>query len=276
MPDLQTGTRDVLSQFRLEGRVAFLTGATGHLGQPMARVLAGAGAHVVLNARRQDALEGFAAELVNGGNQVSIACFDVTDENAVRIHIGKIAEKHGRLDVLVNNASSGRPGAIDRATAEDFHQAYRVNVIAAFQLLQLSLPLLKESGKRTAGGASVINIASMYGSVSPDPSIYGASGANNPPYYGAAKAGLIQLTRYAACHLASDRIRVNCISPGPFPAAKFLERDQEFGNRLSGRVPMRRIGDPQEIQGPLLFLASDASSYVTGANLAVDGGWTAW
>jgi NAD(P)-dependent dehydrogenase (short-subunit alcohol dehydrogenase family) len=276
MHDMQASAPGVLSQFRLDGRLAFLSGATGHLGKPMARALAGAGAHVVLNARSQNALEVLAAELISSGYGVSIACFDITDESAAKVHIAKIAEKHGRLDILVNNANSGRPGTIDSATAEDFLQAHRVNVTAAFQLLQLSLPLLKESGKRTAGGASVINIASMYGSVSPDPSIYGASGLNNPPYYGAAKAGLIQLTRYAACHLGCDRIRVNCISPGPFPAAQFLDRDTEFGDRLSAKVPMRRIGDPREIQGPVLFLASDASSYITGANLAVDGGWTAW
>jgi NAD(P)-dependent dehydrogenase (short-subunit alcohol dehydrogenase family) len=275
MHDTQAGTPDVLSQFRLDGRVAFLSGATGHLGKLMARALAGAGAHVVLNARGQDALESLAAELVSCGKQASIACFDITDEDAAKTHVSKIEEKHGRLDILVNNANSGGSGTSDSAAVEDFQKAYRVNVIATFQLLQLSLPLLKESGKRT-GGASVVNIASMYGSVSPDPSIYGASGANSPPYYGAAKAGLIQLTRYAACHLASDRIRVNCISPGPFPAAKFLERDPKFHDRLAAKVPMRRTGNPQEIQGPLLFLASDASSYVTGANLAVDGGWTAW
>ena len=276
MPDPQAHTEDGLARFRLDGRVAFLTGATGHLGQSMAKALAGAGARVVLNARKQDALEALAAELSSLGHQASIACFDITDENAARSHVSQIAERHGRLDILVNNATSGRPGTIDSAMAEDFDQVYRVNVVAAFQLLQLSLPLLKESAKRTAGGASVINIASMYGSVSPDPSIYGVSGANSPPYYGAAKAGLIQLTRYAACHLAPDRIRVNCMSPGPFPAAHFLERDRAFGDRLSAKVPMRRIGNPAEIQGPLIFLASDASSYVTGANLAVDGGWTAW
>jgi NAD(P)-dependent dehydrogenase (short-subunit alcohol dehydrogenase family) len=276
MPELQIGSDHVMSQFRLDGRVAFVSGATGHLGRAMSKALAGAGAHVVLNGRRNDVLETFATELNKSGNQASTACFDITDENAVRTHLEKIAEKHGHLHVLVNNASAGRPGSIESATAEDFQQAYRINVTAAFQLLQLSLPLLKESGKHTRGGASVINIASMYGSVSPDVSIYGVSGANNPPFYGAAKAALIQLTRYAACHLATERIRVNCISPGPFPALQYLERDPEFGNRLSSKVPMRRIGNPEEVQGALLFLASDASSYVTGVNLPVDGGWTAW
>jgi NAD(P)-dependent dehydrogenase (short-subunit alcohol dehydrogenase family) len=276
MRDEQPSSPDVLSQFRLDGRVAILSGATGHMGRSMAKALSIAGAHVVLNARHHDALDVLASELVDGGYQASIACFDITDESAAKAHVADIGKKYGRLDIIVNNASSGRPGSIESATAQDFEHAYRVNVIAAFQLLQLSLPLLKESGKKTRGGASVVNIASMYGSVSPDPSIYGTSGANNPPYYGAAKAGLIQLTRYAACQLASERIRVNSISPGPFPPAQFLERDPEFGARLSAKVPMRRLGDPRELQGPLLFLASDASSYVTGANLAVDGGWTAW
>ena len=242
----------------------------------MANALASAGAHVVLNGRRQDALEAFAEELKSAGLSVSVACFDVTDEAAISRHIGLIGEQYGRLDVLVNNASAGRPGTIEGATAADFEQLYRVNVVAAFQLLQASIPLLREAGSRREGGAAVINIASMYGSVSPDPSIYGTSGANSPPYYGPAKAALIQLTRYAACHLATQRIRVNCISPGPFPSAKYLERDAEFHAQLKAKNPMRRTGDPLELQGPLLFLASDASSYVTGINLAVDGGWTSW
>jgi NAD(P)-dependent dehydrogenase (short-subunit alcohol dehydrogenase family) len=207
---------------------------------------------------------------------VSPACFDVTDESRVRQYIELIGQQHGRLDILVNNASSGRPGTIESATVADFEHVYRVNVTAAFQILQLALPLLRKAAGGVKGGASVINIASMYGSVSPDPSIYGTSGMSNPPCYGAAKAGLIQLTRYAACHLASERIRVNCISPGPFPSPQALERDPGFRSRLSARNPMHRTGEPVELMGPLLFLASDASSFVTGANLAVDGGWTAW
>jgi NAD(P)-dependent dehydrogenase (short-subunit alcohol dehydrogenase family) len=276
MPDPQRPIPEVLAQFQLQGRVALLTGATGHLGKSMARALAEAGAHVVLNARNRKALEALAAELGSHGGSISIACFDVTDEAAPRTALDQIAEKHGRLDVLVNNASAGRPGTFESATPADFDQAYRINVTAAFQLLQLSVPLLKESARQTPGGASVINIASMYGIVSPDPSIYGVSGANNPPHYGAAKAGLIQLTRYAACHLAPERIRVNCISPGPFPSPHFLERDAGFAACLAAKVPLGRTGNPNELQGPLLFLASDASSYVTGANLVVDGGWTAW
>jgi NAD(P)-dependent dehydrogenase (short-subunit alcohol dehydrogenase family) len=265
----------VLQQFRLDGRVAFLSGATGHLGRFMAKALAEAGARVVLNARHSELLETFAEELEKRGHHASTACFDVTDEGAVAQNISHIGKEHGRLDIIVNNAGQGRPGSIESTTSADFEQIYRVNVIAAGLIMQAAIPLLRESAKLTAG-SSVVNIASMYGSVSPDPSIYGTSGSNSPPSYGAAKAGLIQLTRYAACHLAADRIRVNCISPGPFPAERYLESDSSFHDRLKAKVPMGRTGDPQELSGPLLFLASDASSYVTGVNLAVDGGWTAW
>jgi len=266
---------DVLRQFRLDGRVAFLSGATGHLGRCMALALAQAGAHVVLNGRRRDPLAAFASELRECGHKVSEACFDVTDEAAVAQHITAIGEELGRLDIVVNNAGQSGPGTLQGTTCHDFDYVFRLNVIAVFRILQVATPLLRESAKKTAG-SSVVNIASMYGSVSPDSSIYGASAANNPPSYGAAKAGLIQLTRYAACHLAQDRIRVNCISPGPFPAARYLDADPGFHQRLKGKVPMGRTGDPRELRGPLLFLASDASSFVTGVNLAVDGGWTAW
>jgi len=268
-------SRSLLSIFRLDGKVVFLSGATGLLGRPMAEALASAGAQVILNARNGSVLEEFTAELRDHGHKVSASCFDVTDEAAVLKNIARIAEAYGRLDVVVNNAASGRAGTMESTTSADFEQSYQVNVVAAFRMIQAATPLLRESAKLT-GGSSVVNIASMYGSVSPDPSIYGTSGANNPPSYGAAKAGLIQLTRYAACHLAPDGIRVNCISPGPFPAARYLQNDAAFHDKLKAKVPMRRTGDPREVCGPLLFLASDASSYVTGVNLPVDGGWTAW
>jgi NAD(P)-dependent dehydrogenase (short-subunit alcohol dehydrogenase family) len=242
----------------------------------MSRALAAAGAHVILNGRRRDVLEALAIELAECGGKASVACFDVADEQLTREHLSRIAERHGRLDVLINNASAAKTGTFESVTPGDFEGVYRVNVVASFRLIQCSMDLLRASAKQRPGGASVVNISSMYGSVSPDPAIYGSSGANNPPSYGAAKAGMIQLTRYAACHLAPDRVRVNCISPGPFPAATYLERDPEFQARLEAKNPMKRVGDPRELQGPLLFLASDASSYVTGINLPVDGGWTAW
>jgi NAD(P)-dependent dehydrogenase (short-subunit alcohol dehydrogenase family) len=241
----------------------------------MAEALAAAGAHVIVNSRKPDALEILCADLRRKGYQVSAACCDITDDAAVQEQLARIGGKLGRLDVIVNNASAGHPGTIASATVADFEQVYRVNVVASFRVVQAAIPLLKEAAK-LAGGASVVNIASMYASVSPDPSIYGRSGANSPPYYGSAKAAMLQWTRYAACHLAPDRIRVNSISPGPFPAERYLQNDPEFHGKLKAKVPMGRTGRPCELTGPLLFLASDASSYVTGIDLAVDGGWTAW
>src|SRR5580704_444534 len=185
MTSQQGAEDDVLRQFGLDGRVAFLSGATGHLGRLMAEGLAAAGAHVVLNARGKDRLDALCDEMRAGGHKVSTACFDVTDENAARKNIALIGEQHGRLDVVVNNASNGHSGTIESTTTANFEQLYRVNVVAAFRIIQAAVPLLRASAKSTAG-SSVVNIASMYGRVSPDPSIYGSSGENNPPSYGAA------------------------------------------------------------------------------------------
>lgn len=262
--------------FRLDGRVTLLTGATGHLGRPMAHALAAAGAVVLLSARSASAVEYLKEELRGSKFEAHAFPMDIKDDKRLRAAFRKIEKQFGMLDVVVNNAYAGLPGTIDSATAEDFEDAYSVTVTAAFRIVQLARPLFARSRAVMAGGASVINIASMYGTVSPDPRIYGNSGSNNPPYYGPAKAGAIQLTRYLACHLAGERIRVNSISPGPFPASARGTPSREFVAELNRKVPMGRVGRPVELVGPLLFLASDASSYVTGSNLAVDGGWTAW
>ena len=115
----------------------------------------------------------------------------------------------------------------------------------------------------------------MYGSVSPDPSMYGESGFDNPPNYGAGKAAIIQFTRYAACHLSPFGIRVNSISPGPFPN-ETVQENVSFISKLNEKVPLKRFGKPEELKGAVILLASNAASYITGANIPVDGGWTAW
>ena len=261
--------------FRLDGRVALVTGAAGYLGRSISSVLAEAGAHVILNGRSQKATE-LTLELKGRGLKASTTVFDVTEETEVEAAIKRVKAGYGRLDILVNNAYSGRTGTVETASSADFSAAYDIAVTAAFRLVQLSQPLLETAARDNPGGAAVINIASMYGMVSPDPAIYGESGMDNPPFYGAAKGGLIQLTRYLACHLAGSKIRVNSISPGPFPPLDIAEKKPDFYGGLCRKNPMGRTGDPDELRGPVLLLASDAGSYITGVNLPVDGGWTAW
>jgi NAD(P)-dependent dehydrogenase (short-subunit alcohol dehydrogenase family) len=175
--------------------------------------------------------------------------------------------------VLVNNAHAGRSGSFASATPADFASAVAQSAAAAHALITAALPLLRAAA--ADGSPSVINVASMYGMVSPDPRNYAAAALENPPDYGAAKAGLLQLTRHAATHLAPDGVRVNAISPGPFPAAA-PDDDPELIERLARRVPLGRVGRPEELRTAVLFLASPASTFVTGANIVVDGGWTAW
>lgn len=259
-------------QFSLSQRVALLTGSTGHLGRAMARGLCQAGATVILNSRSAERVASQQADLRAEGWSVEGLAFDITAERQRVEAVGEIRRRHGRLDVLVNNAY-----AVDCANElESFRKGYEVIVTAAWALIQESLELLEVAASRNAGGASIINIASMYGVVSPEFRIYSQTTPPNPVYYGPAKAGLIQLTRYLACLLGPKNIRVNAISPGPFPAQGVVNADPVFVDHLGKKNPLGRIGQPSELIGPIVFLASDAASYVSGANLSVDGGWTAW
>ncbi len=258
-------------RFLLKGRKAFISGAGGHLGSAMARALAEAGAHVILNGRTAPSLDALRKELAADGMEATTAVFDIRDKAA----LSRFFERCERLDILVNNAHTGRPGTLDMAKPEDFTDGFASGVEGAFNAIRAALPALEAAAQNSAG-SSVINIASMYGHVSPDPRIYGDSGLNSAPWYAAAKGGLIQLTRYLACHLAPRRIRVNALSPGPFPRDAIKAEQKDFIAKLADKTPLGRVGRPDEIAGPVLFLASDAASFVTGVNLPVDGGWTAW
>ena len=261
--------------FDLTGRVALVTGANGRLGRAMAIALADAGAHVHVNGRRADAVAALVAVLRDRGGTADAAVFDVTDLDAAAAAMGRLGETHGRLDVLVNNAHGGPQGALETAPPEAFRAAYEVGVVAAVELVRCGLPWLRAAGATTAGGASVINVASMYGLRSPDPDAYDSPERTNPPFYGAAKAGLLQYTRYAAVSLAPDRIRVNALAPGPFPPDTLDDDHPTLAKAIRRRTPMARFGQPDELAGPLLLLAGDAGSYMTGAVICVDGGWTA-
>ncbi|HET6620741.1 MAG TPA: SDR family oxidoreductase [Dongiaceae bacterium] len=261
--------------FRLDGKVCLVTGGAGHLGAAMSTALAEAGGHVCVLGRTRAKLAGLVQRLSDRGLSAEAIALDVTSAEDIRSLAADLDRRHGRLDVLVNNAHEGRPGVMADSKAADYAGAIGIAVGAAAELVNAAGDLLCKA-VTIGGDASVINIASMYGMVSPDPRVYGQSGMNNPPHYGAAKAALLQYTRYAAVHLAPQRIRVNAISPGAFPPETTQQRDPAFAAALTRKVPMGRLGRPDDLAGAVVFLASSASRFVTGANLPVDGGWTAW
>jgi NAD(P)-dependent dehydrogenase (short-subunit alcohol dehydrogenase family) len=233
----------------------------------MTRALGQAGAHVIVNGRDDTALAAFERDLRTEGLSVERAAFDAGDPDAIARFFAGLQ----RLDILVNNAVAMSVKPFADLSADDFARTYASQVTAAFLSVKAALPALK-AGAKSAGDASVINIASMYAAVSPDARLYDRPEGQSPFHYGPAKAGLIQLSRHLAAELGPHAIRVNALVPGPFPN----NPEAKFGARLAGRTMLGRLGAPSEIAGPLLFLASPAASFITGSALTVDGGWTAW
>jgi len=259
--------------FSLQNKIALVTGATGYLGRAMVQILAEAGALVLVNGRNEERVSTLVKEICEQGLKAESAVFDITDETAIKNYFTSLNNKP--LDVLINNAYFGSSGNIKCSKAGAYIDSHNVTVVASHNLLTNALPHLRQAVD-IRGDASIINLASMYGMVSPDQRIYETEQAANPPFYGAAKAAFIQWTRYAACEFGKEKIRVNSISPGAFPSIDVQKTNPEFISKLENKIPMGRIGQANELQGSVLFLASSASSYVSGSNLVVDGGWTCW
>lgn len=265
--------RPVRDLFDLSGKVALVTGATGQLGKPMAEALAEQGAHVVINSRTEESCENFADRLSKDYQRSIAASGDVTSGEDVRRIISTVDQTFGTLDILVNNAYSGSLSSFEEMTTDEFRSAVDGALTSSFLTTREALPLLKETR------SSVINIASIYGVVAPDHSIYGETGLNNPVNYGVAKAGVVQLTKWVATRFANDGIRANVITPGGFyqESLEGLEGyTDDFVPNYESRTPLGRMGNPEDLKGPVTFLASDASQWMTGHNLIVDGGWTVW
>ena len=262
--------RSIHQLFDLTGKVVVITGAAGWLGSAMSRALAEAGTTLVVTSREAARAEEFAATLPGSGHIGLPLSQEETDQ--IPGFVAEVVARLGRVDVLVNNAYGTTAPSIDSASAEDFDRAYHAGVTAYFLLAREVVHHLRGRG----ASGSIVNIASMYGVVASYPDAYSGLPVNSPPNYHGLKGGLIHLTRHLAVYWAADRVRVNAISPGPFPSPRVRGSMPEFVERLNQKVPMGRMGEPEELKGLVVLLASDAGSYITGQNILVDGGWTAW
>jgi len=261
--------------FDLSGKVALITGAAGLLGGVYAESLARYGADLVLTDLNLSVCSERASVLRGeyGIRAVAIHC-DVTDADSWGNALDEVGKTFGGVDVLINNAgftnttrSSGYGKPFESFPLEDWHAILDVNLTGAFLGC-------REVGKGmlVRGSGSIINIASLYGIVSPHHPLYEGTGVTQPVAYSVSKAGVLGLTRYLAALWADRGVRVNAISPG----GVFDGQSREFVDRFDKLNPMGRMARPDEIGGAVVFLASEASSYCTGHNLVVDGGWTIW
>ncbi len=254
---------DVITPFRLDGRTAIVTGASSGLGARFARVLHAAGADVVVAARRADRLASLAAE-VRGERLHAVTCDVTVDADLQRLVQTALEVGAGAIDVVVNNAGIGHPMPAEEEPIDHFRLVVDVNLNALFRLSQLAARTML-----ARSGGSIVNVASMLGVVGSAP-IKQAS-------YCASKGGVVNLTRELGAQWARKGVRVNAIAPGWFPSEMTAEMwgDEASEAFVARQCPMGRAGREAELDGVLLFLASDASTYVTGQTICVDGGWTA-
>lgn len=262
----------VAQLFSFEGRNALVVGGAGLLGGEISYALAELGARVIVASRDLDKCRTFIARMgeLFPGDHAALEV-DITDPASIRHMAQEAAElTGGELDTLVNAGWTGRKNTFESITEQDWDLDIDVSLTGVFRTIKAIVPLLE-----TRGG-SILSIASMYGHVAPDYRMYDSERFANPPSYGAAKAGVIQLTRYLASFLAPRGIRANCISPGPFPFESTQQENPDFIARLEARNPVGRIGRPHDVKGAAVLLCSDAGAYMNGQNICVDGGWAVW
>ena len=273
------------SLFSLRGKTAILTGASGFLGRTFCRTLLTNGARVVPLGRSERLKEEAVRWADEFGNEsIAVEQIDMYDVAALNHLCDAIASREQRIDVLINNAHElGAPtgfnvpeGSLENATFDQWQRNLQGGVYWAVQTTQRIGIRMKNQRY-----GSIINIATMYASVAPRPQLYEGTSSLNPPGYSASKAALVAFTRYTASFWGRSGVRANCISPGPFSNTEdvagqnSVQEDSPFVQKLRGCTVLDRIGRPSELCGALLFLASDASTYMTGQELRIDGGWTA-
>jgi len=266
--------RRIAELMNLRGRVAVITGGSGYIGTAMANALAEMGCQLCLLDLNADSLAHVSNQLkADWDVRVETLKVDLENEDERACLPQAIGTLFGRLDILVNNAGfvgdsqlQGWVVPFKDQRVDTWRRALEVNLTAAFHLSQAFAPILREHGT-----GAIVNIGSIYGVSGPDLRLYDGTTMGNPAAYAASKGGLIQLTRWLSTVLA-PAVRVNCISPG----GVFRRQPEAFVERYVSRTPLGRMGVEEDFKGAIAYLASDLSAYVTGQNLMVDGGWTAW
>jgi NAD(P)-dependent dehydrogenase (short-subunit alcohol dehydrogenase family) len=256
----------VIESFRLDGKVALVSGGAGLYGKQIVEALAEAGAKVYVASRGREALGKCVEGWRHDGLDVTAETLDQSNPDSIEALAGRIAEQAGGVHVLVNNAVA-RPMKDWSSPAEAFEASMRVNATGVFLMTRTFGEQMTQ-----LGGGSIINIGSIQGMVGPDFTLYEGLDMSAPPDYFFHKAGMINMTRYAAAKLGPCNVRVNTISPGGLDAG---EADPQFIKRYADRTFLGRMGNHTDLKGVTVFLASDAAAYITGANIPVDGGYTA-
>ncbi|MBL7978388.1 MAG: SDR family oxidoreductase [Bacteroidetes Order II. Incertae sedis bacterium] len=249
----------------LEGKVILITGGYGYLGSAVSQGLAQAGATVVVLGR---SIEKFQQQFLHQANIHFEPC-DVASTTSIQTAFLNIKTRFGCIDGLINNAFYLKGQNPETMTDEEWNVSMEGTLGSLFKCIREAIPYMKEKGGK------IVNVASMYGVVAPDFRVYENNPFLNPPHYGAAKAGIIQLTKYYAAYLGKYNIQVNTVTPGAFPS-EAVQQNQAFIERLKQKTPLNRIGKPEDLKGIFVLLCAKSSDFITGQNFIVDGGWTAW
>lgn len=257
--------------FNLEGKTAIITGAYGYIGSEISKGLTSYGANVILVGRNKEKLTEFYKQNKNiFENKCEYFVCDVTSQKQFRKVVSDVIEKYDKISILVNNAYGKQYETFDDLTKEKWNEAIEKSLTHYFTCIKEVSPfMLKEKN------GSIINISSIYGFLGTDQRIFAPIGRKSPLHYSVCKGGILQITKYLATLWAEDGIRVNAISPGHMPPKRGPE-NPDYMKELTKRIPLGRIGKPNDLLGTAILLASDASSYITGQNFVVDGGWSVW
>lgn len=254
----------------LDDHDVLVTGASGHIGSKIVRSVLNASGRVIMAGRTANKLFWLKKELEEEGyafTRIRVEAFDIRNADEITKSIKTIS----KLDCIINCAMAGTADPVHLVGPSAFLSPWVSSVVGPFTLMREAHELLLESPN-----PSVVNISTMYASIAPDFSIYKKTGLDSPVTYGPAKAGMEQLTRYMASYWGRQKIRVNCIAPGPIPSLEVQQKHPEFIERLANKTALQRIGRPEEVADTAVFLASHWASYITGAIIPVDGGWSAY